>query len=51
MLCETCRRESPIVEHGPTLANVMQRYPKGITFADFEQLFCVADVAKMTLNL
>ena len=33
------------------VANVMQRYPKGITFADFEQLFCVADVAKMTLNL
>ena len=25
VLCEVCRRESPIVEHGPTLANVMQR--------------------------
>jgi len=25
VLCDMCRRESPIVEHGPTLSNVMQR--------------------------
>jgi hypothetical protein len=25
VLCDTCRRESPIVEHGPTLSSVMQR--------------------------